>query len=101
MSIDLDGLGEVYQALKQYIPQKDRQDASDNLMSILVDLLGDADLAEFAGIDSSIAGASSGLRPEIRCGFVVISAITASKHPSSLRSQPLRNFLIISPSLVV
>jgi hypothetical protein len=52
MSIDLDGLGEVYQALKQYIPQKDRQDASDNLMSILVDLLGDADLAEFAGIDS-------------------------------------------------
>ena len=52
MSIDLDGLSEVYQALKQYIPQKDRQDASDNLMSILVDLLGDADLAEFAGIDS-------------------------------------------------
>ena len=52
MSIDVDGLGEVYQALKQYIPQKDRQDASDNLMSILVDLLSDSDLAEFAGIDS-------------------------------------------------
>lgn len=52
MSIDLDGLGEVYQALKQYIPQKDRQDASDNLMSILIDLLSDADLAEFAGIDA-------------------------------------------------
>jgi hypothetical protein len=52
MSIDIDGLSEVYQALKQYIPQKDRQDASDNLMSILIDLLSDVDLAEFAGIDS-------------------------------------------------
>ena len=65
MSIDLDGLGEVYQALKQYIPQKDRQDASDNLMSILVDLLGDADLAEFAGIDSYTKRSLQEFAPDI------------------------------------
>jgi len=52
MSIDLDGLSEVYQTLKQYIPQKDRQEASDNLMGILVDILGDVELAEFGGIDA-------------------------------------------------
>ena len=52
MTIDVELLGEVYSTLKQYIPQKDRQEASDNLMSILVDLLGDIELKEFSGVDS-------------------------------------------------
>lgn len=52
MTIEVDTLSEVYQTLKQYIPQKDRQEASDNLMSILVDLLPDNDLMEFAGTDA-------------------------------------------------
>ena len=52
MTIDVDVLTEVYSILKQYIPSKDRQEASDNLMSILVDLLGDKELKEFSGIDS-------------------------------------------------
>jgi hypothetical protein len=52
MTIDTELLGEVYSTLKQYIPQKDRQEASDNLMSILVDLLGDIELKEFSGVDS-------------------------------------------------
>jgi hypothetical protein len=49
MEVDL--LSEVYQTLKQYVPQKDRQEASDNLMSILVDILGDKELKEFGGTD--------------------------------------------------
>jgi hypothetical protein len=52
MSIDVEVLSETYQTLKQYIPQKDRQEASDNLMSILVDILGDSELKEFGGIDA-------------------------------------------------
>ena len=52
MSIEVDALSEVYQTLKQYIPQKDRQEASDNLMSILVDLLPDNELLEFSGTDT-------------------------------------------------
>ena len=52
MSIEVDVLGEVYSTLKQYIPQKDRQEASDNLMSILVDFLSDKDLKDFGGTDS-------------------------------------------------
>ena len=52
MTIDVDVLTEVYSVLKQYIPSKDRQEASDNLMSILVDLLGDKELKEFSGIDN-------------------------------------------------
>jgi len=52
MSIEVEVLSEVYQTLKQYIPVKDRQEASDNIMSILVDVLNDVDLREFGGIDS-------------------------------------------------
>ncbi len=52
MTIDVDVLSEVYSTLKQYIPQKDRQEATDNLMSILVDLLGDKELKEFSGTDA-------------------------------------------------
>ena len=51
MTIDADVLSETYQTLKQYIPQKDRQEASDNLMSILVDVLGDLELKAFSGTD--------------------------------------------------
>lgn len=52
MTIDSELLSEVYSTLKQYIPQKDRQEASDNLMSILVDYLGDKELKEFGATDS-------------------------------------------------
>jgi len=51
MSIDLDVLIETYTILKQYIPQKDRQEAADNLMSVLVDLLSDDQLREFGATD--------------------------------------------------
>lgn len=52
MTTDINILEEIYQTLKQYIPQKDRQEASDTLMSILVDYLSDKELKEFSGIDS-------------------------------------------------
>lgn len=51
MSIEIDVLSEAYSTLKQYIHQKDRQEASDNLMSILVDFLDDKSLKEFGGTD--------------------------------------------------
>ena len=54
MSIDVEVLGETYTILKQYIPQKDRQEAADNLMSVLVDMLGDIELQEFGGIDGNL-----------------------------------------------
>lgn len=52
MTTEVEFLSEVYLTLKQYIPTKDRQEASDHLMSILVDSLGDEDLLEFADCDS-------------------------------------------------
>ncbi len=52
MSIDIDLLSEVYSTLKQYVPAKDRQEASDHLMSILVDSVGDSELKDFSGFDS-------------------------------------------------
>jgi DNA-binding transcriptional regulator GbsR (MarR family) len=54
MSIEVDVLSETYTVLKQYIPVKDRQEAADNLMSILVDLLGDIELKEFSGTDANL-----------------------------------------------
>ena len=54
MSIAVDVLSETYTVLKQYIPQKDRQEAADNLMSILVDLLGDIELKEFGSTDANL-----------------------------------------------
>ena len=53
MSIDIEVLGEAYTILKQYIPVKDRQEAADNLMSVLVDMLNDIDLQEFGNTDSA------------------------------------------------
>jgi uncharacterized protein YqeY len=44
----------MYTILKQYIPTKDRQEAADNLMSVMVDLLGDQELRDFGTTDSSL-----------------------------------------------
>ena len=52
MNIETDVLIETYQTLKQYIPSKDRQEASDTLMSYLVDVLSDEQLGEFKTTDS-------------------------------------------------
>ena len=57
MSIDIEVLNESYTILKQYIPQKDRQEAADNLMSVLVDLLSDNELKEFGATDAPLARA--------------------------------------------
>ena len=51
MSIDVDVLSEAYTIMKQYIPAKDRQEAADNLLSVLVDMLGDQELKEFGATD--------------------------------------------------
>lgn len=57
MSIDVDVLVETYTILKQYIPQKDRQEAADNLMSVMTDMLNDHDLKEFGATDSFLKSA--------------------------------------------
>jgi len=53
MSIEIDVLVETYSILKQYIPTKDRQEAVDNLMSVLVDMLNDEELEIFGSTDST------------------------------------------------
>lgn len=57
MSIEVDVLSEVYVILKQYIPQKDRQEAADNLMSVMVDLLSDEELKDLGGADAALGRA--------------------------------------------
>lgn len=57
MSIEVDTLSEIYTTLKQYIPTKDRQEAADNLMGLLVDALNDLELKEFSGTDSVLGKA--------------------------------------------
>lgn len=52
MTIDTEVLSEAYTILKQYIPEKDRQEAADNLMSVMVDMLGDRELKDFGSTDS-------------------------------------------------
>jgi len=54
MSMDIEVLIEAYTILKQYIPQKDRQEAADNLMSIMVDMLNDEELEQFGGADNTL-----------------------------------------------
>jgi hypothetical protein len=54
MSIEVEVLSELYTILKQYIPSKDRQEASDNVMSVMVDMLTDDDLKEFGSTDSNL-----------------------------------------------
>jgi hypothetical protein len=51
MSIDLEVLVETYTLLKEYIPPKERQAASDTLTSMLADALSEKELREFGGID--------------------------------------------------
>jgi hypothetical protein len=52
MDSNIDLIIEVYETLKQHIPTKDRQEASDALMSILVEYLPDDELAVFGAVDS-------------------------------------------------
>ena len=57
MSIEVDVLNEVYAILKQYIPAKDRQEAADNVMSVIVDMLTEEELQDFGSSDSNLARA--------------------------------------------
>jgi cytochrome c553 len=50
--MDIETLIDAYTILKQYIPQKDRQEAADNLMSVMVDSLSDQDVKELSAVDS-------------------------------------------------
>jgi hypothetical protein len=43
--------------MKQYISVKDRQEVADNLMSVMVDLLSDLELKEFASADNFLSRA--------------------------------------------
>jgi uncharacterized protein YqeY len=54
MTIDVEVLSELYTIMKQYIPAKDRQEAADNLMSVMVDMLGDRELKEFGTTDATL-----------------------------------------------
>jgi hypothetical protein len=72
MSIEIDTLTEVYTILKQYIPVKDRQEAADNLMGLLVDMLDDIELKELSGVDSVLSKAYkeyAGDEEEIDLGY--------------------------------
>jgi uncharacterized protein YqeY len=53
-TIDVDVLSELYTIMKQYVPSKDRQECADNLMSVMVDMLGDQELREFGSTDSTL-----------------------------------------------
>lgn len=57
MTIDSEVLIEAYSILKQYIPQKDRQEAADNLMSAMVDLLNDQELKDLGQTDAALSRA--------------------------------------------
>lgn len=54
MTIDAEVLVELYSIMKQYIPSKDRQECADNLMSVMVDMLGDKELREFGMSDPTL-----------------------------------------------
>jgi uncharacterized protein YqeY len=54
MTIDVEVLSELYTIMKQYIPQKDRQECADSLMSVMVDLIGDQEIREFGGTDAAL-----------------------------------------------
>ena len=55
--MDIEVLTEAYSILKQYIPVKDRQEAADNLMSAMTDILGDEDLKQLGSYDSALTRA--------------------------------------------
>ena len=52
MTVEVEVLTELYTIMKQYVPSKDRQECADNLMSVMVDMLGDRELKEFGTSDS-------------------------------------------------
>lgn len=54
MSIDVEVMSELYTIMKGYIPAKDRQECADNLMSVMVDMLGDQELREFGTTDATL-----------------------------------------------
>ena len=54
MSIEVEVLSELYTIMKQYVPSKDRQECADNLMSVMVDMLGDRELKDFGGTDATL-----------------------------------------------
>lgn len=54
MTIEVEVLSELYTIMKQYIPAKDRQECADNLMSVMVDMLGDQELKEFGTTDATL-----------------------------------------------
>jgi len=54
MSIEVEVLSELYTIMKQYVPSKDRQECADNLMSVMVDMLGDKELKEFGSTDATL-----------------------------------------------
>jgi hypothetical protein len=57
MSIEVEVLSEAYIIMKQYVSVKDRQELADNLMSVMVDLLSDTELKEFANADNFLSRA--------------------------------------------
>jgi hypothetical protein len=57
MNANIDVLAEAYTILKQYIVAKDRQEAADNLVSVLVDMLDDQELATLGSTDSYLSRA--------------------------------------------
>ena len=61
MSIDVEVLSETYAILIQHVPQKDRQEAADSLISVLVDMLGDS---EFGGSDPALKRSLREYAPE-------------------------------------
>jgi len=54
MTIDVEVLSELYTIMKQYVPSKDRQECADNLMSVMVDMLGDKELRDFGTTDATL-----------------------------------------------
>lgn len=54
MTVEVEVLTELYTIMKQYVPAKDRQECADNLMSVMVDMLGDQELKEFGTTDSTL-----------------------------------------------
>jgi len=57
MSIDVEVLVEAYTILKQYIPVKERQEAADNLVSMLNDAINDKEFREFGLADNYTSSA--------------------------------------------
>ena len=57
MTTEVDVLSEMYSIMKQYIPQKDRQEAADNVMSVMVDMLSDEQLKDFSVTDGALSRA--------------------------------------------